>query len=283
MSGQSIRSVRQACRGVFGRALLIGSVLSGMVGGEASAIGAEPGTSMSPGAGDATGFYTDPATGIVYRQVRRTVDRPFVETEMKPRETTVYRPEVVVEVRPETRTVYAPVVNHVWEPKVRNRWNPFMQPTVQYEHTPKTHWEVREETIQRQETRTRWVTEKRQDEVPHQVMKIRREEVVELEPVGRITPESGLRPVAMSDAVAARLRPIDSPLADPRFTPGQFATQAPVAQVAANPAGYPVGSRNLDQIGMRATDLRPGQPVTLGLGVPTTTVIARQPALPLWR
>lgn len=249
------------------------------VGQQSVAVGAEPGGA----AGSGSGFYTDPATGIVYRQVRRTVERPIVETEMKSRDTTVYRPEVVVEVRPETRSVYSPVVTHVWEPRVRNRWNPFAQPTVHYEHTPRTHWEVRDETVERRETRTRWVTENRREEVPHQVVKIRREEVVELEPVGRISPEVGAPPTQLSEAVAARLRPIDSPMGDPRFRPGDLST-APVSGSVAVHSGVPVaGNRNLDQIGMRATDLRPGPPATLGLGVAPASGIARQPVAPLWR
>src|SRR5690606_9965541 len=69
--------------------------------------------------GSSTVYYTDPETGIVYRKVHRTIERPVVETQVKAQESTVYRPETVVEVRPETRTVYSPVVSYGWEPRLR--------------------------------------------------------------------------------------------------------------------------------------------------------------------
>jgi hypothetical protein len=128
----------------------------------------------SPSAGN-SGYYTDPATGIVYQKVMRTVERPVVDTQLRTQESTVYRPETVVVVRPETRTVYTPVVSYGWEPRLRGRWNPFVQPTIQYEHTPRTHWEARSETVDRRETRTTWVAEHRSVEVPQQVVKIQRE------------------------------------------------------------------------------------------------------------
>jgi len=100
-------------------------------------------------AGSGAAYYTDPATGIVYRKVHRTIERPVVQTEVKQQESTIYRPETIVSVTPETRTVYAPVVTHNWEPRVRGRWNPFMQPKLEYEHVPRTHWESRTETVER--------------------------------------------------------------------------------------------------------------------------------------
>ena len=93
------------------------------------------------------GLYTDPETGLVYRQVKRTIDRPVTQTRMEKQTQTVLRPETVTESRPSTRTVYTPIVEHSWEPRIHNRWNPFQRPTVAYHHVPRTRWEARSETV----------------------------------------------------------------------------------------------------------------------------------------
>jgi hypothetical protein len=245
-----------------------------------SAWGQSPATAP-PAAGSGSAYYTDPATGIVYRKVHRTIERPVVQTEVKQQESTIYRPETVVSVTPETRTVYAPVVTYNWEPRVRGRWNPFVQPKLEYEHVPRTHWEVRTETVERRQTQTNWVTERRRVDVPQQVVKIQREEKVDYEPVGRVAPQqaappnSGMTPEA---ALAARLRPIDS--------------MTPIAPLSGfGPVGHPViasqtlppnsgSSRSSDQIGIRATDLNGNG----GFSTPLpATGIATNPLQRMWR
>ena len=105
------------------------------------------------------GLMTDPSTGIVYQTVTRTVERPVVETRIDSRQQTVYRPQTVTENRPETRTYYTPIVEYKWQPKVHGRWNPFRRPTVAYHHVPTTHWERRDDVVNRTVTRTEWVAE----------------------------------------------------------------------------------------------------------------------------
>lgn len=237
------------------------SLAAGVVQGQAPA-GAQ---------GSSTGYYTDPETGIVYRKVHRTIERPVVETQIQPQESTVYRPETVVEVRPETRTVYSPVVSYGWEPRLKNRWNPFMQPTVQYEHVPRMHWEARSETVERRQTRTNWVAEHRRVDVPQQIVKIQREEKVDYEPVGRIAPQEATPPNSTEAAIAARLRPLDS-----------TARVAPISTVAAT---GPIGDatrRSNDQLGIRATELYPTSPGGYSTTLPPVGV-ARTPYLPLYR
>lgn len=220
----------------------------------------------------ATGEYVDPETGIVYRKVHRTIERPVVETQVRAQESTVYRPETVVEVRPETRTVYSPVVTYGWEPRLKNRWNPFMQPTVQYEHVPRMHWEARSETVERRQTRTNWVAEHRRVDVPQQVVKIQREEKVDLEPVGRVAPQEATPPNSAEAAIAARLRPLDS-----------TTYVNPISTVAATSG--PVGGatrRSNDQLGIRATELYPAYPGGYSTTLPPVGV-ARTPFVPIYR
>jgi hypothetical protein len=231
-----------------------------------------PAGQAGPGGQSSAPYYTDPATGIVYRRVHRTIERPIVETQVQPQESTVYRPETVIESRPETRTVYTPVVKYDWQPKVKNRWNPFVQPTLHYEHTPRTHWEARNETIEKKEYRTNWVAEKRRVEVPQQVVRIQREEKIDYEPVGRVAPQVSQPPGSVDAAIAARLRPLDS--------------SAPIVPYGAAPGGS-VGSiassstRSSDQVGLRATELQPnGYSLPLP---PATGGVARSPMTPIWR
>jgi len=211
---------------------------------------------QAPVAAGSSPYYTDPATGIVYRKVHRTIERPVVQTEVTPRESTIYRPETVVEVTPETRTVYSPVVSYGWEPRVRGRWNPFVQPTLQYEHVPRTHWEARSETVERRQTRTNWVAERRRVDVPQQVVKIQREEKVDYEAIGRVAPQQATPPNSAPSteaAIAARLRPIDS-----------------------------ASTRSIDQAGLRATDLNAGG--YGGYSTPLPPVgVAANPLQTFWR
>lgn len=248
-----------------------------LTGGGACAVASasEPGTDASGVASPqpAAGFFADPATGIVYRQVRRTVERPVLEAELEKREATVYRPEVVVEVRPETRPVREPVVSYFWEPRVINRWNPFSKPTVRYEHVPKTRWESRDETVQHRETKTVWVPESRQIEVPKSTLKIRREALLDYEAVGRLPPEPGYDTATLSQAVATRLKPIESPLGDPRFMPAPALAHSALAQPG---LGGQAADRSREQAGMPATELLPSRYNPL-LDAPGLGGLARQP------
>lgn len=238
---------------------------------------------QAPPASNTSPYVTDPATGIIYRKVHRTIERPVVQTEMKPQESTIYRPETVVEVTPETRTVYTPVVSYGWEPRVRGRWNPFVQPTLQYEQVPRTHWEARSETVERRQTRTNWVTERRRVDVPQQVVKIQREEKVDYEAVGRVAPQQAMPPNSAQSAeaaLAARLRPIDAATPIAPFSAIGSTNYPMVASQTLPP--YPGSSRSSEQTGMRAIDLTAGS--YGGYATPLPPVgIATNPLQTLWR
>lgn len=157
---------------------------------------------------DQPGYYTDPSTNIVYRQVTRTVERPVVDTKIETQEQTVFRPQTVQETRPETQTVLVPVTQYELESHVEGRWNPFRQPTVAYRSVPKTRWEARSHTVNRTATRTEWVPEKRTVEVPHRIVRMEREQKVDYEVVGRVAPPQA-DPNTAAAAIASRLRPLN--------------------------------------------------------------------------
>jgi hypothetical protein len=236
-------------------------------------------------------FFTDPATGIVYRKVTRTVERPIAETKVETQSQTFYRPETITETKPSMRTVYVPVVENNWETRIHGRWNPFQQPTVAYHQVPKTRWEPRSETIQNTQVRTQWVAENRSVEVPRQIVRMEREQKVDFEPVGRVAPPTASHP---NSDIAARLRPLD---ANQRIEPiGGPITSAPVSSVATTYTAPRIAAgtvgrmssdppqRSLSQIGLRAQELVPsnGTPQSQAL-TPSAAAEIAMPRVPMFR
>ncbi len=112
------------------------------------------------------GIFTDPKTGITYRQEVRTYQRPVVENKVETREVKSYQPELVTTTQTESRTYYTPSVHYAWQPKWHGWWNPFKQPTLAYHQVPVTTWQPRVENVQLPQTTTRWVEKTQQVQVP---------------------------------------------------------------------------------------------------------------------
>ena len=257
-------------------------------------------------AANASGLYTDPHTGIVYRQVSKMVERPVIETKVEKQNQTVYRPQTVTETKPESRTVYTPVVQYKWQPRMHGRWNPFQQPTVAYHHVPETRWEARNEVVNRTQSRTQWIAENRTVDVSRQQVRMQREQKTELEVVGKVAP-ANTGPTAASSAIASRLRPLDrnasvAPIGNsvnssrvattystPVYSAPSFSAPSYSSpQLAASTIGRMTSDpprRNTGQSGMRANDLYPTNqvhgnalpPASGGVGV------ASLPSLPFMR
>lgn len=234
------------------------------------------------------GFFTDPATGIVYRQVTRTIEKPVVETKMQQRQQTVYKPKTVTETRPATRRMYIPVTENRWVPKVENRWNPFVAPRVAYHHVPETRWQVKDEVISQTSTQVHWEPETQTISVPHQEMRMERQQMVDFEPVGRVAPNASpqtTNPAASAaprtnipPEIAARLRPLASntPVQTNGADRSSASNQIPT-QIASR-----VNQRTSLQTGLRATELVPSS--SPGYVAPTdTSGIAGLPSMRIWR
>ena len=237
------------------------------------------------------GYYTDPATGIVYQKNIKTVERPVVETTVEQREQTVYRPQTVTETKPQSRTIFTPVVEYKWEPRLHGRWNPFRPPTVAYHHVPNTRWEPRNEVVQRTNTRTEWVAEKRTIDVPQRIVRMQRDQQVDYEPVGQVAPQQA-NPPGPSNAIASRLRPLDSntqvvPFGQNRRLASSNAFAAP--RIAASTVGRLTSDpprRSTGQGGMRPTDLNPVPTGVRGQALPPASTgvgIANMPSIPFFR
>jgi len=243
---------------------------------------------LTVNAQSSAGYYTDPDTGIVYQKVTKTIDRPVVETKVEQREQTVYRPQTVTETRPENRTIYSPVVEYRWEPRLHGRWNPFRQPTVQYHHVGRTRWEARNEVVQRSNTRTDWVAEKRTVDVPQRIVRMQREQKVDYEPVGRVAPKQASPPGA-TNGIAQRLRPLNSnETVAPLRQSGPVIASRPLGppRVAASTVGRMTSDpprRSLNQGGLPATTLAPVAPGVHGQPLPPATSGIAAPALPIFR
>ncbi|EMI40297.1 hypothetical protein [Rhodopirellula sp. SWK7] len=228
---------------------------------------------------DTPGYYTDPSTGIVYRKVVRTIERPVVETKIAQRQETVYKPKTVVETRPTTRRTYTPVTEFRWVPRVEGRWNPFRQPTVAYHHVPETRWQSRDEVIAETKTQVQWEAVTQTVDVPQRLTRIAREEQVDFEPVGRVAPPAA-RTLASNVApeIAARLRPLDtSAPVQPLGTSGATPTSSSFVTRDDN--------RSSLQTGLRATELAPdaARGYTQPLGIGNTTGVAGLSVPRIWR
>lgn len=218
------------------------------------------------------GYYTDEATGIVYRQVMKTIEKPVVETKIETREQTVYRPQTVTETKPEARTVYTPVLEYKWEPRLKGRWNPFRQPTVAYHHVPSTHWEARNEVVNRTSARTQWVAETRTVDVPQRLVRMEREQKVEYEAVARVAPQNNNN--AASAEIASRLRPLAANTPIQPIAPSIPAAAFQAPRIAASSVGRMTSDpprRSVSQSGMRSNTLYPSAPVGHGQPLPPTT------------
>ena len=215
------------------------------------------------------GLYTDPATGIAYQKVMRTVTRPVVETRVEPK--TVYRPQTVTECQPKVRTVYTPVVEYKWEPRVHGRWNPFRSPTVAYHNVAKARWEPRNEVVQQTTSRTEWVAETRN--VPRNIARMETVTEENFEPLGEVAPLRA-SPPGPSQALASRLRPL---AANERIVPSGSAPRIASSTVGRTTSDPP--RRNLQQGGMRTTTLEPQNIYSQPLA-PATSGIATTPSLP---
>lgn len=236
------------------------------------------------------GFFTDPATGIVYRKVTRTIDKPIVETKVTQRQQTIYKPKTITETRPTTRRMYIPVTENRWVPRVEGRWNPFVQPRVAYKNVPQTRWQVKDEVIAETKTQVKWEPETQTVSVPQQSLRMTREQVVDFEPIGRVAPQSASpQAVAsksnLSPEIAARLRPMNPGTSvNPTVSAGVRASNntSPNATLAGTERK---NHRSSLQTGLRPSELMPSNsPVYMpAAGGNAASGIAGLPAMRIWR
>lgn len=116
--------------------------------------------------------------GVTYRETRRVVQRPVVETRYEQREQTVYRERYDAEIRETSQTYFTPVTEYRWVTVLKGRWNPFSQPYLAPEYKPVTTWQAREHIIRTPVARRELVPEKRIVQVPVTTQRMAEEEII---------------------------------------------------------------------------------------------------------
>lgn len=119
--------------------------------------------------------------GVTYRETRRVVQQPVVETRSEASTQTVYREETVTELRDTVRERWTPVTEYRWEAFWVNRWNPLAKPYLAYRYVPSTRWERSTETTKTPTVSRRLVPETRTVHVP-----VTRQRMVEQEIISRM-------------------------------------------------------------------------------------------------
>jgi hypothetical protein len=122
--------------------------------------------------------YTTDENGVTYRETRRVIRRPTMETRIEERQQTVYAERQSTELHPSYRTIYTPVTEYRWEPYLANRWNPLAQPYWAYRFVPHTRWETRTEEHRVPVVRREWVPEQRSVQVPVVTHRVVDEEII---------------------------------------------------------------------------------------------------------
>lgn len=163
-------------------------------------------------------YYQD--GGVTYREVRRVVQRPVVETKLEQRQQTVYQPQYTTEVVPTTSTVYTPVTEYRWEARWHNTWNPFSDPYVAYHLVPTTRWDSR--AVQGQQTVTRYnvVPQTQTVQVPVTTQRVVNEEIVSRMPV-QAPPAGAVVSTASGQAVGGITKLENDPPRDTGWRSGQ--------------------------------------------------------------
>jgi hypothetical protein len=135
-----------------------------------------PGNTNSGNQGD---IFTDPRTGITWRKVLRTFERPVMDQQFVTQQQTYLQPELVTTTRPLQRTLMIPVTQYELQTKWHGRWNPFVQPSLGYHYVPRTRFEPRVETIHVPSTETRYLQKTEMVQVPSPQLRVeKREEYV---------------------------------------------------------------------------------------------------------
>lgn len=126
--------------------------------------------------GDEVRYYQQ--DGITYRETRRVIQRPILETKLESHDQTVYREQFQTDVRETYQTCYAPIVQYQYVPYLNGRWNPFVQPYYTYHLVPTRRYEARQQLVRMPVTRRELIPEKRTIQVPVTTQRLAQEEII---------------------------------------------------------------------------------------------------------
>ncbi len=116
--------------------------------------------------------------GITYREVRRKVSHPVVDTQLQAQQRVCYCPKTTVETRDVVQSHWVPVTEYRQESKLVGRWNPFVQPYYAQRSVPVTRWELRSETVKLPVSRVEYVPQTTTVQVPVTAQRVVEEEII---------------------------------------------------------------------------------------------------------
>ena len=132
--------------------------------------------------------------GVTWRETRRAVQRPIVETRMQETTRTVYREQLATEYRDTVRNWWTPVSETRCEAVWAGRWNPFVEPRLEYRPVTRTRWEQRTEVVQTPVVCRRLTPQAQTVRVPVTTHRMVQDEVISRVAMG-VSPTLASRPV----------------------------------------------------------------------------------------
>jgi hypothetical protein len=116
--------------------------------------------------------------GVTYRETRRVVQRPVIETQTRESTQTVYRETYTTQMKESVQERWTPITEYRLETYWVGRWNPFVDPYLAQRYVPYTRWEKATETVKTPVTYRQLVPETRTVRVPVATQRLVEEEVV---------------------------------------------------------------------------------------------------------
>jgi hypothetical protein len=165
--------------------------------------------------------------GVTYRETRRVVQRPVLETQTRESTQTVYREAYTTQIRESVRERWSPVTEYRLETYWVGRWNPFVDPYQAQRYVPYTRWEKATEVVKTPVTYRQLVPETRTVRVPVATQRLVEEEVITRvavagRPSGDVpwTPPSTASP--SGTALSSSTTPSSSTAPSPLLTAGRL-------------------------------------------------------------
>jgi hypothetical protein len=116
--------------------------------------------------------------GVTYRETRRVVQRPIVETQTRESTQTFYREQYTTKINESVQERWTPVTDYRLESYWVGRWNPFVDPYLAQRYVPYTRWERTTEIVKTPVTCRQLVPETRTVRVPVTTQRLVDEEII---------------------------------------------------------------------------------------------------------
>lgn len=155
-------------------------------------------------------YYQDPNSGHTYRQTTTTIQRQMPVTQYQASTRNVLRGQWRTDTQDVVRTYSVPVTEYRTESYWKNRFNPFVQPTLATRTVPTTRWEPRTEVVKVPVTRYETVPTTETVQVPVTTYQTVQDQVVHHQVVAPGTANSAVVATSNGSSVGGVAR-LDNP------------------------------------------------------------------------